>query len=696
MRGSALLSSAPVRSAALNAIAESQDSAARPSTRPPVQPVGLAKSFERSSIEVGVDATPTTTRLPDGRRIEDAREGVSVWWSLERLQAYLAHVKTFQPMLNVAAQTVLKRYYALQRRADTRSAARTTVRLLDSLVRLTQAHARLLRRHSALIQDAVVAVTLMETSTHAAAVIGVQSPLHATFPGDPDEDFVVQQRLVLHRLGLTGLTDDAEGGSEGVEGPANHTDGEVGAAPPAARAAASGFLSQFGDGDMRMQHHAPVEGGGAYGDLSQPSGTIAPFFADFDKARAQLQGSYPEEPRYAASPVAQASRHSAPAVAPVSRAEQATSQMLFDKSSLPTQPPKPSSVNQVAASWVVDDSFRPPEVPVAAPPQLPLLPAVRGTDWFNNPGHLGQRPAAAAFNAQSVPAPRQRGMIHEPSASIASAREYRPVRFNPLEANGAVAGASSTFRGQMLSPSHLVEEGTGMPPPPPLPRRDVNASALRSAPPMASRLVHSVPAALPPQVASALQPGPIDRHDLLELTDGGSQSAPSLRPLSATAAAAAGFGGPKFSAERSAGHKRPASNTAHLSENRPREAALRPMPQAAAATAAACFASNPFAAPGATTSGSSRPPITTGPASHLSAGRGPASLRPDLDAPLGVNCTSSGAATGDLSSSAAAAPGSASFGPLRSHVLIPRGAEDGAIISDPAALANDATLLELD
>ncbi|RYG42921.1 hypothetical protein EON68_01185 [archaeon] len=87
-----------------------------------------------------------------------------------------------QPGLSKSAQEVLMRYYELQRRTDSRSAARTTLRLLESLVRLAQAHARLMWRTEAGVQDAVMAVVLVETSMHTSAMLGVSSVLHSQCP----------------------------------------------------------------------------------------------------------------------------------------------------------------------------------------------------------------------------------------------------------------------------------------------------------------------------------------------------------------------------------------------------------------------------------------------------------------------------------------------------------------------------------
>ncbi|KNC74934.1 hypothetical protein SARC_12530, partial [Sphaeroforma arctica JP610] len=67
-------------------------------------------------------------------------------WSLEKLQIYVAMAKSLHPKISREAETILIAYYQIQRQADQRNAARTTIRLLESMVRLAQAHARIMLR----------------------------------------------------------------------------------------------------------------------------------------------------------------------------------------------------------------------------------------------------------------------------------------------------------------------------------------------------------------------------------------------------------------------------------------------------------------------------------------------------------------------------------------------------------------------
>jgi DNA helicase MCM9 len=62
-------------------------------------------------------------------------------WSLETFKSFITFAKTsFQPILTFEANEVLKAYYQRHRSSDFRNAARTTIRLLESLIRLAQSH----------------------------------------------------------------------------------------------------------------------------------------------------------------------------------------------------------------------------------------------------------------------------------------------------------------------------------------------------------------------------------------------------------------------------------------------------------------------------------------------------------------------------------------------------------------------------
>ena len=56
------------------------------------------------------------------------------------LRQYISWVQEFQPGMTEEAEGILMRYYQLQRQSSSRDAARTTVRMFESLIRTAQAN----------------------------------------------------------------------------------------------------------------------------------------------------------------------------------------------------------------------------------------------------------------------------------------------------------------------------------------------------------------------------------------------------------------------------------------------------------------------------------------------------------------------------------------------------------------------------
>ncbi|TGZ57298.1 hypothetical protein CRM22_009951 [Opisthorchis felineus] len=94
-------------------------------------------------------------------------------WPTERLREYFTWVRQeFKPRLSPSAANLLQRYYVWRRKnmgfygvnCQAGTQGRTTLRLLESLVRLTRAHARLMARSEAGFEDAVIVIALMDAS----------------------------------------------------------------------------------------------------------------------------------------------------------------------------------------------------------------------------------------------------------------------------------------------------------------------------------------------------------------------------------------------------------------------------------------------------------------------------------------------------------------------------------------------------
>jgi DNA helicase MCM9 len=87
-------------------------------------------------------------------------------WPFERVRRYIALVRcAFDPTLTPEAESLIRGYYQMRRRSEDHSLGRPTIRLLESLIRMTQAHARLMWRTEAGRTDVVVAVDLVEASS---------------------------------------------------------------------------------------------------------------------------------------------------------------------------------------------------------------------------------------------------------------------------------------------------------------------------------------------------------------------------------------------------------------------------------------------------------------------------------------------------------------------------------------------------
>ncbi|KFV18903.1 DNA helicase MCM9, partial [Tauraco erythrolophus] len=126
-------------------------------------------------------------------------------WSMEKMKTYFCLIKSIQPKLSDESNLILVRYYQMQRQSDCRNAARTTIRLLESLIRLAEAHARLMFRDTVTLEDAVTVVSVMESSMQGGALLGGINALHTSFPENPLAQYRTQCELILERLELQDL-----------------------------------------------------------------------------------------------------------------------------------------------------------------------------------------------------------------------------------------------------------------------------------------------------------------------------------------------------------------------------------------------------------------------------------------------------------------------------------------------------------
>lgn len=133
---------------------------------------------------------------------DTCHEDVGKKWPLSLLRRYIHFVKGyFRPTLSKAAEEVISSYYQLQRRSAKENAARTTVRMLESLIRLAQAHARLMFRNEVTQLDAITAILCIESSMTTSAIVdSVGNALHSNFTENPDQEYAIQEQQILAKL----------------------------------------------------------------------------------------------------------------------------------------------------------------------------------------------------------------------------------------------------------------------------------------------------------------------------------------------------------------------------------------------------------------------------------------------------------------------------------------------------------------
>ncbi|XP_012228856.1 DNA helicase MCM9-like isoform X2 [Linepithema humile] len=120
-------------------------------------------------------------------------------WMEETLCEYFAHVRTFKPELTEGAKKILSASYLYHRSDPYRRPERTTVRLLDSLIRLAEGHAKLMYRTKVEIVDAVTAAELIGTT------MSNNSDVGCPFPTNPIETYHSKAKNLLRRLNLQEL-----------------------------------------------------------------------------------------------------------------------------------------------------------------------------------------------------------------------------------------------------------------------------------------------------------------------------------------------------------------------------------------------------------------------------------------------------------------------------------------------------------
>ena len=172
---------------------------------------GKTRKLARRRATPGVEEGPEEDQPDDDDDDDEEEDGRQrrrprsdpcprLTWTTDRLRRYVAWCKSIVPTMSDPAERVLKCFYLAHRGAPGRDVARTTIRMLESAVRLAQAHARLLGRGTVTVMDAVHAILITECQKPTSALVGDTAPYMGELADDPDGDYARLEARVLAQL----------------------------------------------------------------------------------------------------------------------------------------------------------------------------------------------------------------------------------------------------------------------------------------------------------------------------------------------------------------------------------------------------------------------------------------------------------------------------------------------------------------
>eukprot|EP01122_Echinamoeba_exundans_P014512 TRINITY_DN6592_c0_g1_i2.p1 TRINITY_DN6592_c0_g1~~TRINITY_DN6592_c0_g1_i2.p1 ORF type:complete len:977 (-),score=193.20 TRINITY_DN6592_c0_g1_i2:412-3177(-) len=316
-------------------------------------------------------------------------------WGIDKLQAYFSYIRaTYAPTMSDDARELLTRYYTKQRTTDNADKSRTTIRMLESLIRLSEAHAKLMCRNQTMLIDAVVAIYVMEAAMGGSAAI-IQCPpsVQSMFHDDPDLFFEEIQVKVLNALGLTHLDE-----------------------PRAPRPSSGSMDFDFGEQVQNAGNFRANAFGGARA-AANPTPSPENDFGTPESA-ADVTGRRPSEEWGRASVHSQYSQQQRnQAVRPV----QSTPPSSLQSGDVPPTPASISTQSQRPQMPPINrptqPSVAPPRPPQPTPPRVePKQPTAAASQVFSPPWKRA---------AQNAPAPAQ-------SVAVRTQLDSEPIRATPV------------------------------------------------------------------------------------------------------------------------------------------------------------------------------------------------------------------------------------------------------------------------